>query len=185
MNLRIRLVLTALAAVAPLAPACVAGRSPGRTPAAPTALEVGAPSSRTPQLETVVESPPTADEWLIGHGEPFRPSDLERWVAEVEAMTDRTPIDAERPDSFGHTLLHKAAIAARTDLARRLVALGANPNALSIFAYTPLDLIQQGAGPRDRRGIGEVAAYLISVGGGYCYYGVGGERYIPNPQKTH
>ncbi len=62
-------------------------------------------------------------------------------------------------DEFGHTLLHRVARADREDLARRLVALGADPSAISVFGYTPIDLaIQAGRGDNAIR-------FLESVGG--------------------
>ena len=174
----------ALGALAFVLPACVCG-SEERAKAAPavSAME-RAETSDSSSLGAVVPPPPSEDDVLAGHGEVFRASELVRWVEEVEARKRLGPADVEWSDSFGHTLLHKAAIAGRVDLARRLVALGADPNALSSFNFTPLDLIQQGVSPKDPSGIPELVEFLESIGGGYYFYGgaQGGELYIPKRQ---
>jgi len=109
------------------------------------------------------------DNWIYGHGEPVLPSQLASLIDEIEASSKQDlPVQVEYPDMVGHTLLHRAAIVGRPDLARRLVALGADKNAQSIFGMTPLDLLCQGCGGAyDASG---VIDYLKSVGAEVNYY---------------
>ena len=68
------------------------------------------------------------------------------------------PSDGFRP------LIHWAAWIGRIDLAKRVLALDPDPNAMDMFGYTALDWLGQGGGHGD---IGGMADYLVSVGGIY------------------
>src|SRR5690349_19348658 len=83
-------------------------------------------------------------EWEFGGCEPFLPSDLERRIEQLESRAGREKIDPEQPDQKSFTLFHKAIFAGRLDLAKRLIALGADPNGTDTFGWTALDMLREG-----------------------------------------
>ncbi|MBK8180822.1 MAG: hypothetical protein IPK67_18405 [Planctomycetes bacterium] len=105
---------------------------------------------------------------VLGLGEPYLLSEIEAQVIELERTAHPGRGAIESPDALGHTLLHKSVNGCSLDLATRLIALGANPNAISGFGFTPLDYLYQGCGGgRDCSGL---YALLLSVGARCNWY---------------